>query len=109
MQSVILKTATRLMVGLIVIFAVYLLLRGHHEPGGGFAAALVAGTAIALFVITEGSGRGAPGRSHPPLDHCHDRPGSGRGRGPARRVCGPALISAASGGPWATTYQSAPR
>jgi multisubunit Na+/H+ antiporter MnhB subunit len=54
MQSVILKTATRLMVGLILIFAIYLLLRGHHEPGGGFAAALVAGTAFALFAITEG-------------------------------------------------------
>ena len=44
MQSVILKTATRLMVGMILVFAVYLLLRGHHEPGGGFIAALVAGT-----------------------------------------------------------------
>jgi multisubunit Na+/H+ antiporter MnhB subunit len=54
MQSVILKTATRLMVGLLFIFAFYLLLRGHHEPGGGFAAALVAGTAFALFVIAEG-------------------------------------------------------
>lgn len=54
MQSVILKTATRLMVGLILVFAVYLLMRGHHEPGGGFAAALVAGTAFALLAITEG-------------------------------------------------------
>jgi len=54
MHSVILKTATRLMVGLIMIFAVYLLLRGHHEPGGGFAAALVASTGFALFAIAEG-------------------------------------------------------
>lgn len=54
MKSVILKTAARLMVGLILVFAVYLLLRGHHEPGGGFAAALVAGTAFALLAITEG-------------------------------------------------------
>lgn len=54
MGSVILKTVTRLMVGLIMIFAVYLLLRGHHEPGGGFAAALVAGTGFALFAIAEG-------------------------------------------------------
>lgn len=45
------------MVGLLLIFAVYLLLRGHHEPGGGFAAALVAGTAFALFAITEGPDR----------------------------------------------------
>ncbi len=54
MQSVILKTATRLMVGLLLIFSFYLLLRGHHEPGGGFSAALVAGTAFALFAIAEG-------------------------------------------------------
>ena len=54
MQSIILKSATRLMVGLILVFAVYLLLRGHHEPGGGFAAALVASTAFAMFAITEG-------------------------------------------------------
>ena len=57
MQSVILKTATRLMVGLILVFAVYLLLRGHHEPGGGFIAALVAGTGFALFGIAEGPGK----------------------------------------------------
>ena len=57
MQSVILKTATRLMVGMILVFAVYLLLRGHHEPGGGFIAALVAGTGFALFAIAEGPGK----------------------------------------------------
>jgi len=56
-QSVILKTATRLMVGMILVFSVYLLLRGHHEPGGGFVAALVAGTAFALFAIAEGPGK----------------------------------------------------
>jgi multisubunit Na+/H+ antiporter MnhB subunit len=54
MPSVILKTATRLLVGLILTFAVYLLLRGHNAPGGGFAAALVAGTGFALFAIAEG-------------------------------------------------------
>jgi multisubunit Na+/H+ antiporter MnhB subunit len=54
MPSLILKTATRLLVGLILTFAVYLLLRGHNAPGGGFAAALVAGTGFALFIIAEG-------------------------------------------------------
>jgi multisubunit Na+/H+ antiporter MnhB subunit len=53
-DSVILKTAARLMVGLLLVFSVYLLLRGHHEPGGGFAAALVAGTAFAMVAVTEG-------------------------------------------------------
>lgn len=54
MKSIILKTATRLMIGLMLVFAVYIFLRGHHEPGGGFSAALLAGTAFSLFAITEG-------------------------------------------------------
>ena len=55
MPSLILKTATRLLVGLILTFSVYLLLRGHNAPGGGFSAALVAGTGFALIAIAEGS------------------------------------------------------
>lgn len=55
MPSLILKTATRLLVGLILTFSIYLLLRGHNAPGGGFAAALVAGTGFALFAIAEGA------------------------------------------------------
>lgn len=54
MPSLILRAATRLLVGLILTFAVYLLLRGHNAPGGGFAGALVAGTGFALFAIAEG-------------------------------------------------------
>ena len=55
MNTLILKVASRLMVGLILVFAVYLLLRGHHSPGGGFAAALGAGTGFVLYFITEGT------------------------------------------------------
>jgi multisubunit Na+/H+ antiporter MnhB subunit len=44
-----------MLVGLILVFSVYLLFRGHHDPGGGFAAALVAGTGFSLFAITEGT------------------------------------------------------
>jgi len=54
MESHILRVATRLLVGLILVFSVYLLFRGHNAPGGGFAAALVAGTGFSLFAITEG-------------------------------------------------------
>jgi multisubunit Na+/H+ antiporter MnhB subunit len=54
MDSLILKAATRLLVGLILVFAVYLLFRGHNAPGGGFVAALVAGTGFALVAISEG-------------------------------------------------------
>ena len=54
MGSHILCIATRLLVGLILVFAVYLLFRGHNAPGGGFAGALVSGTGFALFAIAEG-------------------------------------------------------
>ena len=55
MGTLILKTATRLLTGLILVFSVYLLFRGHHSPGGGFVGALVAGTGFALFAISEGA------------------------------------------------------
>ncbi len=54
MNSLILKAAARLLVGLILVFSVYLTLRGHNAPGGGFAGALVAATAFSLFAIAEG-------------------------------------------------------
>jgi len=55
MQSLILRTATRVLVSMILVFSVYLLLRGHNATGGGFAGALVAGTGFALYIMVEGS------------------------------------------------------
>ena len=40
MNSVILNAATRLLVALMLLFSIYMLLRGHNEPGGGFIGAL---------------------------------------------------------------------
>jgi multisubunit Na+/H+ antiporter MnhB subunit len=54
MNSLILRAATRLLAGLMLVFAVYLLFRGHNAPGGGFAGALVAAAAFALMSIVEG-------------------------------------------------------
>lgn len=56
MTSVILKTATRLVGALVLVLSVYLLWRGHHAPGGGFIAALVAATGFALVALSEGPG-----------------------------------------------------
>ncbi len=56
MTSLILRVATRMLVGLILVFSAYLLFRGHNAPGGGFSAALVAGTGFSLFAISEGPG-----------------------------------------------------
>lgn len=54
MPSFILRVANRILVGLILVFSVYLLFRGHNAPGGGFSAALVAATGFSLFAIAEG-------------------------------------------------------
>ncbi len=55
MHSLILRTATRLLVSLILVFSVYLLFRGHNAPGGGFVGALVAATGFALYIMAEGA------------------------------------------------------
>ncbi len=54
MRSVILATATRVVFPLLLLFSVFLLFRGHNEPGGGFVGGLVAATAYALLALTGG-------------------------------------------------------
>lgn len=54
MTSVILSTAIRLLLPLLLLFSVFILLRGHNEPGGGFVGGLVAAAAIALYALAEG-------------------------------------------------------
>lgn len=55
--SPIFRTAARLLMPLLLLFAVFLLLRGHNEPGGGFVGGLVAAAAFALFAIAFGARR----------------------------------------------------
>ena len=52
MKSLILQTATRALEPLLLLFSVFVLLRGHNHPGGGFAGGLVAAAAFALYAIT---------------------------------------------------------
>ncbi len=54
MRSVILSAAARLLFPLLLLFSVFLLFRGHNDPGGGFVGGLVAATAYALLSLTGG-------------------------------------------------------
>ncbi len=54
MKSLILSTATRITFPLLIAFSLFLLIRGHNEPGGGFAGGLVASAAFVLLSIAEG-------------------------------------------------------
>ncbi len=51
MISIILRTATKGLIALLLLFSVFLLLRGHNEPGGGFVGGLVAAAAYTLHVL----------------------------------------------------------
>ena len=54
MNSLILSAATRYLLPLLLLLSVYLLLRGHNLPGGGFVGGLVGASAFALYCIAHG-------------------------------------------------------
>jgi len=54
MTSSILQTATRVLMPLLLLFAVFLTLRGHNQPGGGFVGGLVAAASFVLYSIAYG-------------------------------------------------------
>ncbi len=55
MKSLILHTATRLMIGILILFSLFLFFRGHDEPGGGFIGGLVGAGAFTLYAIAFGT------------------------------------------------------
>lgn len=51
MKSLILRTASRYLMVLLVLFSVFILFRGHNEPGGGFVGGLLIAGAFALYSL----------------------------------------------------------
>ncbi len=51
MGSIILRSVARFLISLMLVFSVFLLFRGHNEPGGGFVAGLVAAAGVVLFAM----------------------------------------------------------
>ncbi len=56
MRDLILRTAARLVLPPMVAFSLFLLWRGHNEPGGGFSGGLVVAAGLALYAIAFGVG-----------------------------------------------------
>ncbi|MGH2340511.1 Na+/H+ antiporter subunit B [Segnochrobactraceae bacterium EtOH-i3] len=56
MNTVILRTVAPFITALMLVFSVFVLLRGHNEPGGGFIGGLIAASAFALLGIASGVG-----------------------------------------------------
>ena len=54
MRGLILPTATTYLMPVLLLLSIFLLLRGHNEPGGGFAGGLVAAAAFVLLSVASG-------------------------------------------------------
>ncbi|XAL99973.1 hypothetical protein OT109_01035 [Phycisphaeraceae bacterium D3-23] len=54
MSSLILRSAMGLIFPLTFIFAIYMALKGHNAPGGGFIGGLIAATAMVMVRMSHG-------------------------------------------------------
>lgn len=54
MKILLLKTAANYLLPLLLLFSVFILLRGHYEPGGGFVGGLIASIAFILHSLANG-------------------------------------------------------
>ena len=77
MESLILRSGARFLLPLMLLFSLFLLVRGHNEPGGGFVGGLVAATAFALVLLVGGSRPGAAAPAVRPARLRGDRPPRG--------------------------------
>jgi len=51
MSSLILQTATRYLLPLVVLYSIFLLVEGHHSPGGGFVGGLLTAAIVGLCAL----------------------------------------------------------
>ncbi len=54
MRTVIFRTIAPYLAALMILFSIFVLLRGHNEPGGGFIGGLIAASAMAIYGIACG-------------------------------------------------------
>ncbi|WP_422373267.1 Na+/H+ antiporter subunit B [Hoeflea sp.] len=54
MRTVIFRSVAPYLTSLMLLFSIFVLLRGHNEPGGGFIGGLIAASALAIYGIACG-------------------------------------------------------
>ena len=54
MNSLILRTLAPFITLLMIVFSLFIMLRGHNSPGGGFIGGLLAASGVALYALAFG-------------------------------------------------------
>lgn len=54
MSTIIFRTIAPLIVAIMLVFSVYVCLRGHNEPGGGFIGGLIAAASVEVLALAMG-------------------------------------------------------
>ncbi|NLN25917.1 MAG: Na+/H+ antiporter subunit B [Bacteroidetes bacterium] len=57
MNTIVLRTASNYLLPLLLLFSIFILLRGHNLPGGGFIGGLIAAIAFVLHAFANGLNR----------------------------------------------------
>ena len=55
MNSIIFTAGARILVALVFVFSLFMLLRGHHLPGGGFIGGLLGAISFIVYALAVGS------------------------------------------------------
>jgi multicomponent Na+:H+ antiporter subunit B len=54
-MSIIVKKSAQILVGVILLYGIYIILHGHLSPGGGFAGGVIVAGAFILLILAFGS------------------------------------------------------
>lgn len=52
MNSIIIRIAAKYIPPLLIVFSLYVLLKGHNSPGGGFIGGLIAGSGVIFYSLS---------------------------------------------------------
>ena len=53
-DDIIIRTVARIFVPFIQLYALYVIMHGHHSPGGGFQGGVILGASFILYLLTHG-------------------------------------------------------
>jgi multicomponent Na+:H+ antiporter subunit B len=53
-DDIIIRTVARILIPFIQLYALYVIMHGHHSPGGGFQGGVILGASFILYLVTHG-------------------------------------------------------